>query len=355
MNSYSLTQNQVKEAIKLHLYADVPTLITSVGGAGKSSIVYQVAEELNLHVIDLRLSQLTKYDVFGYPSKSTDGLRMEFLPIDVLPLEGDPIPDGKDGFLLFMDEILQADKYVQGASYKLVLDRMVGKHKLHPKLRIIAAGNGVLNSQADNKLIAPLKSRFTHINMEINVNEFKSYVEEQVLLGNWNSLLLGFISFKPEHINNFDPNTINDVVTYSSPRTLNMLSDLVNNGLLQQPEELYEPMVTGIIGESAGNDFNAYVGIYKQLPDIKDIIADPENCSMPETVGGQWALSTLLLQHINPKVTNEFARFIERITNEDIKVVVYRTLLRKCPQITQEPLVQKSMGILKMKLKQITP
>lgn len=102
-NVYSLTQNQVKEAIKLHLYANVPTLITSVGGAGKSSIVYQVAEELNLQVIDLRLSQLTKYDLFGYPSKSDDGKRMDFLPIDVLPLEGDPIPNGKDGFILFLN------------------------------------------------------------------------------------------------------------------------------------------------------------------------------------------------------------------------------------------------------------
>lgn len=320
---------------------------------GKSTIVKQIAEEYNLEFIDIRLSQVSKLDIGGYP-KDVNG-KMEYLPLSTFPLDTDPLPQGKDGWLIMLDELLQADKYVQGASFKIILDRQIGKHNLHPNIRIVAAANGVLNSTADNKMIAPLKSRFIHVNMEANVNEFQDYVEEQVLLGNWNPLILGFIKFRPEHINNFDSNTINDVVTYSCPRTLEYLNKNIQVGLLQLPEETYEPMVTGIIGESAGNDFNAYIGIYKQLPDIKDIIADPENCSMPETVGGQWALSTLLLQHINPKVTNEFARFIERITNDDIKVVVYRTLLRKCPQITQEPLVQKSMGILKMKLKQITP
>lgn len=353
MNNYSLSPNQVKEAIEIALKADTPILIIGSGGLGKSAIVKQIADEYNLELIDIRLSQVTRMDLLGFP-KDVDG-KMEYLPLSTFPLEDDPLPNGKDGFILFFDELLQADKYVQGAFFKICLDRMVGKYNLHPNVRIIAATNGVLNSSADNKMIAPLKSRFIHVNMEANVNEFQDYVEEQVMLGNWNPLILGFIKFRPEHINNFDPNTINDVVTYSCPRTLEYLNKNIQVGLLQLPEETYEPMVTGIIGESAGNDFNAYVGIYKQLPDIKDIIADPENCSMPETVGGQWALSTLLLQHINPKVTNEFARFIERITNEDIKVVVYRTLLRKCPQITQEPLVQKSMGILKMKLKQITP
>lgn len=353
MNNYSLSPNQVKEAIEVAIKADTPILITGSGGIGKSSIVKQVADEYNLELIDIRLSQVSKLDIGGYP-KDING-RMEYLPLSMFPLENDPLPQGKDGWIIMLDELLQADKYVQGASFRIILDRMIGKHHLHPNVRIVAAANGVLNSQADNKMIAPLKSRFIHVDMKADTSEFQDYVEEQVLLGNWNPLILGFIKFRPEHINNFDPNTINDVVTYSCPRTLEYLNKNIQVGLLQLPEETYEPMVTGIIGESAGNDFNAYVGIYKQLPDIKDIIADPENCSMPETVGGQWALSTLLLQHINPKVTNEFARFIERITNEDIKVVVYRTLLRKCPQITQEPLVQKSMGILKMKLKQITP
>lgn len=275
---------------------------------------------------------------------------MEYVPFDNFPLENDPLPTGKQGWLLFLDELLQADKYVQGASFKLLLDRMVGNHKLHSNVRIIAAGNGTLNSNADNKLVAPLKSRFTHINMVINNQEFKAYVENQVNLGNWSPLILGFINFRPEYINNFDVNTINDVTTYSSPRTLQMLSKLVQNGLLDHPSNFYEPMVTGVIGESAGIDFNSYVGVYKSLPDITNIINDPANCVVPESVGAQWALSTLLLEHVNPNVTKQFAEYIDRIENDEVKVVIYRTLLKKCPAIAREPVAAKAMGLLKVKV-----
>lgn len=63
MSVFTMTQEQTKEAIKLHLESDLPLLITSVGGAGKSTIVKQVADEYGLEVIDLRLSQLTRYDL----------------------------------------------------------------------------------------------------------------------------------------------------------------------------------------------------------------------------------------------------------------------------------------------------
>lgn len=350
-NVYSLSPNETKLAVEVALKANTPVLLLGSGGIGKSSVVKAIAEENNLEFIDIRLSQVSKLDIGGYP-KDVNG-KMEYLPLSMFPLETDPLPQGKDGWIIMLDELLQADKYTQGAAFKLVLDRQIGKYKLHPNVRIVAAANGTLNSGADNKMIAPLKSRFTHINMVADLNEFKEYVEEQVMQGNWNSLLLGFISFKPEHINNFDVNTINDVQTYSCPRTLEYLSNQINAGLLNLPQQLYENVIVGIIGESAGNDFNAYVGIYKQLPTIQEILADPINCPMPESVGAQWALSTLLLNGITPNTTNQFAQYIERVTNDDIKVVIYRTLLRKCPQIAKEPLVQKSMGLLKMKLKQI--
>lgn len=102
MNKYTLTQNQTKQMIELHLKANIPLLITSVGGAGKSALVQQVADECNLHLIDLRLSQLVRYDLLGYPQATSDG-KMEFFPIAEIPLETDPIPNGKDGWILFLN------------------------------------------------------------------------------------------------------------------------------------------------------------------------------------------------------------------------------------------------------------
>lgn len=230
---------------------------------------------------------------------------------------------------------------------------MIGDYKLHPNVRIVAASNRITDQAAVNKMISPLKTRFTHIDLQLNLNEFKEYVEEQVLLDKWSEYILGFINFKPEDINNFDPNTVDDVTTFACPRSWEMLSKQIKAGLLSLPSDVYQNVITGIIGESAGNSFNSYLEIFKDLPTVADIEKDPSNCHLPSEISAQWALSTLLLQGINPNNTKQMAEYIERITNDDIKVVIYRTLLRKCPSIVQEPLVQKAMGILKLKLNAI--
>lgn len=351
--NYALSQEQTKQAIELAIQAKLPIIVNSVGGAGKSEIIKNLGEKYQLEVIDIRLGQLTKFDLTGYPDIHNSNPTVKFKPLEVFPTIHTPIPQGKQGFVLFLDELLQADKYVQGACFKLALDRMVGDVPLHPNTVIVAASNGVINSGADHKMIAPLKSRFIHIDMKVNAKEFQDYVENEVMLGNWNSMLLGFIKFKPEHIDNFDPNTINDMVTYACPRTLHMLSKQMDKGLVTLPPEVIQSLAVGTIGESAGNDFVHYLEFFSQLPSIANIVADPDNCPLPENIGAQWALSTLLLNGINPTNINELATYIERIPHDDIKVITYRTLVRKCPKLATLEKVQNSMGLLKIKLNQV--
>lgn len=50
----------------------------------------------------------------GFP-KDVNG-RMEYLPLADFPIETDLLPQGKDGWLIFLDELNSADKYVQGAA-----------------------------------------------------------------------------------------------------------------------------------------------------------------------------------------------------------------------------------------------
>lgn len=369
MSTYSLSPKQTKQAIEVAIKANTPVLVSGSGGIGKSSVIKQIAEDYNLQLIDIRLSQVTRYDLLGYPQATevnaitgydSNGYpiiepskRMEYVPLMDLPLDTDELPQGKDGWILFLDELLQADKYVQGSAFKLILDRMVGSHNIHPNVRIVAATNGALNSTADNKMIAPLKSRFTHIEMVAEPEEFKQYVESQVMLDKWDARILGFINFKPEHINNYDSKVINDVQTYSCPRTIEMLSNQINSGLLALDEDVHRPVIVGIIGEYAGNDFIDFLSLYGSLPTIQEIEQDPSGAVMPTEVGAQWALSSLLLQGITSTNESKIATYIERIQHDDIKVVLYRSLIRKCPTILNNPLVQQSMGILKTKLNRV--
>lgn len=63
MNSITLSQNGAKQAIELALRANTPLFLTGSTGIGKSQIIKQVAEDFNLEVIDIRLSQVSPYDL----------------------------------------------------------------------------------------------------------------------------------------------------------------------------------------------------------------------------------------------------------------------------------------------------
>ena len=110
----------------------------------RRAIVKSIAEEYNLKMIDLRLAQCDPTDLLGFPH--IDGDKARYVPMDTFPLEGDPLPINPvtgiaySGWLLFLDEFNSADKGVQKAAYKLVLDRMTGLYHLHKNVAISAAG-----------------------------------------------------------------------------------------------------------------------------------------------------------------------------------------------------------------------
>lgn len=269
------------------------------------------------------------------------------------PIEGEELPlkdDGTpyNGFLLFLDELNSADKYTMGAAYKLILDREVGKYRLHPKCKVIGAGNRAQDKALTNKLISPMKSRLTHIEMKLDLSEFKEFVAGQVEKGNWHPTILGFINFKPEHINNFNPDK--DTTTYACPRTYEMLSKQLSAGLIDLGAEIYHTVITGIIGEQAGVDFNSFLDIMGTLPSIEKIISDPLGASLPKEAGTKWALGSYLYDKINPNNVDPIVDYIERIPEGDIKVIIYRMMIGKYPMIIQNNKVVSSMGNIKKKL-----
>lgn len=58
MAHLTFTQEQIKSVLPTIIKSDVVPMITGAAGCGKSSIVRAVADELNLKLIDIRVSQL---------------------------------------------------------------------------------------------------------------------------------------------------------------------------------------------------------------------------------------------------------------------------------------------------------
>jgi len=77
-------------------------------GIGKSDIMHQVAKDSNLVMLDIRLSQKLPEDLTGLPSMDDKLGKAVYIPFDTFPMEGDKIPKGFNGWLIFLDELSSA-------------------------------------------------------------------------------------------------------------------------------------------------------------------------------------------------------------------------------------------------------
>ena len=88
-----------------------PVLIRGRHGIGKSELVYQIAAELGLPVVERRASQMTEGDLLGLPS--TDGDVTSWCPPEFLAAAC------SQAVVLFLDEVDRAVTEVRQGLFEL--------------------------------------------------------------------------------------------------------------------------------------------------------------------------------------------------------------------------------------------
>jgi len=147
---------------------NIAILLRGETGIGKSFIVHQVARDLNLPVVDRRLSQMTEGDLLGLPSISD--ATTTFNPPDWFHKAC------REPVVLFLDEMNRATRELQQGAFQLVLDRELNGFKLHPATRVMAAVN-VGGKYAVNEMDAALLRRFFVIDLQPDVNDWIEYAK----------------------------------------------------------------------------------------------------------------------------------------------------------------------------------
>lgn len=296
--------NKVKECLKIAINADLPMFLQGSPGVGKSDLVKSIAKEGKLELIDLRLSQCDITDLNGLP-KFENG-KASFQPFDIFPLSNTPLPAGKKGWLLFLDEINAAVPAVQVAAYKLILDRMVGNHKLHDMVRIVCAGNKATDNAVVNELSSALRSRFISIEVEPNTKDWLVWGEQNGI----DYRILAFLEEKPNLLFAFDPEK--DDGAFPCPRTWHMLSKIIKD--LPDLSD-YEELLKGIVGNTA-YEFVSYAKFSKDVPKFKDIVDGTAKINPNASIGIIYMTIGSIVANIDdktPSTETECKRIIECI------------------------------------------
>jgi len=312
----------------------VPSLISSPG-IGKSALAKSIAAKHNMKLIDIRLSQMDPSDLNGFPflqrALNQDGTeapaKAGYVPMDIFPIETDSLPLDANGnvmagWLVLLDEFNSAPLSVQAAAYKVILDRMVGMYKMHPKCHVISAGNLSTDKAIVNRVGTAMQSRLIWLEIKVCVKAWKKWADNN----NIDHRIKSFINFKPDAIHKFDPN--HNEHTFPCPRTWEFLSKIVS--LLPGTEIPIDklPLLAGTIGEGMGREFWAFTKVYKKIPTIQQIIDHPMAVSLSRDPSLQHAMAGLIAHHMSLDNVADLMKFVNRL-EIDFQGIVLRAAIAK--------------------------
>ena len=340
------TPRQIRRWVLKCLTKGLVPFVQSSPGMGKSSIMRSIAKELSLKCIDHRMSTSAPEDMSGLPRFTEDGFAA-FAPFaELFPLEGMDLPvvNGKemDGWMLFLDEWNSAKKEVQAASYKLILDKMVGQRNLHSNVVICAAGNLATDRAIVNALSTAMQSRVIHLEM---ITDFDEWLYDVALLEDYDPRIIGFLSMYKSKLMDFDPK--HNEKTFCCPRTWEFMNALI------QGEEVIDAdaaLYAGTITSGVATSFIQFCQIYKDLITVEQILKDPDDCRIPSDTSGKWAVITAIMEKINEDNFEDLARYVSRFSL-DFKVLFFRSVMVRTPELRNHKSFASAMQSLAQYLK----
>lgn len=325
--------NYMEECIQANL---VP-FIQSSPGIGKSALGKLISKKYKLKLIDHRLSTSAPEDLSGLPRFDEKG-HARFAPFaDLFPLEDAEVPEGMDGWLLFLDEFNSASKSVQAAAYRLILDREVGQHKLHPRVAIICAGNLSTDRAIVNNLSTAMQSRLVHIHM---VHDFDQWLMDVAIPQHYDARIIAFLNQNPSKLMDFRPDH-NDR-TFCCPRTWEFMNALVKDKEVNNDRAA---LFAGTVTTLVATEFVQFCKVFEHLVKIEDILADPENCRLPTDNPTMWACVASLSEKITTANFEKLCIYVNRLPMT-FKVLFFRTALQRYPEIRSQPALINALNTL---------
>jgi len=243
-----------------------PVLLRGRHGVGKSEVVYQIASDIDLPVVERRASQMTEGDLIGLPK--TDGDVTSFCPPDWFQEACDK------AVVLFFDEVDRAVTEVRQGLFELTDSRKLFGKRIHPGTVILAAVNGGEHgSQYQVGEMDPAElDRWTVFDVEPSVEDWLDWGKDNV-----DGLVWDFINQNRthlEHSEDYEPNKV-----YPSRRSWKRLNDcLLNAGMLADPRDntsagIYH-LASAFVGMEAAIAFNDFAQNYERQVTLEMILDD---------------------------------------------------------------------------------
>ena len=242
------------------LDARFPVLVRGRHGIGKSTVVYQLAKERGLPIVERRASQMTEGDLLGLP-KVNKGVTQWLAPEWLHKACNEPV-------VLFLDEVDRATMEVRQGIFELCDSRKIAGYELHPDTIIFAAVNGGQHgAQYQVGEMDPAElDRYTVFDVEPTIEDWLVWAKDNVVQEIWD-----FINHNHghlEHNDDYEPNKV-----YPSRRSWERLSKTLTSmgNDIESSPVLYQ-LSCAFIGFEGAVAFNDFMKNYERQVTIENIL-----------------------------------------------------------------------------------
>jgi MoxR-like ATPase len=340
----------IKSCIIKKVY--IPFLVIGPMGVGKSEIQLQVAQELGINFVDLRLAQQEPGDLIGVPR--SDDLRN--VTVWRKP-EWWPLP-GSSG-IIHLDELNRAPTDVRQAVFQLVKERRLHTHVLPDGWFVNASINPDNSTYQVEQLDKAMLRRFCQIKAEANVEDFIQYWHKRFINDSHADLISRFILTHESLLANKDKF---EIVAEPSPDAWRMVQNLLS--VVDIDVNLQTEVLSGLVGTPAAVAFIKFMDKeYVKPVSGKEILTDFNKVKeqlkkQADDNGRMYAtnhdLIALLLAHQDEELPKDklenFVAFM-KVANEETKSTIIMSITPSMPlmkQMSQETeLVEQCIKFMK--------
>lgn len=311
--------SEAKEVIKeLYKNSDFVTALISERGVGKTSAYKQCCSELGIGYIDLYATALEGPDFMGLPAKDVSGGYTRYLPPEFLPTV-EAVKSGlhpKNGILV-IEEINRVSVDTVSVLYPLLLDRRINGHNLAPGWKLGVTMNPDNMNYMVNPLDDAIIDRFISINIDVNLEDYISYSNEN----NPNNKVLAYLKAYPDMLLVVKDNS--SQYKSPTPRGWSRVQKILNNCSFNK--DILTEVVSGIVGSEAAASFFGFLGSYRlDIPLVDQLLKDYNSVSL--------SIKSLVKEKRFDSLTNLISLIIAKLKKEDHTIKQLDLFLNDIPK-----------------------
>lgn len=306
----------LKDTIKSLIPKRRTLCIEGSPGGGKTTIVHEVAQEMELPCIERHMPTMLVED-FGvlYPSKDDE---LHYKLPDWFPVKG-KAPE--KGILLF-DDRNQASADLQKVLANICQSRTLHGTSMPDGWMVVSTGNKQSDRAGANRVLSHLRNRETVLDLETHLDDWTQWAIDHDVKPE----VISFIRFKPALLHDFDPQRDQN----ATPRSwVEGVSDVL--GVVPSNAEF--ECFKGAVGEGAAAEFVGYLRIFRKLPNPDAILMNPSTANVPTDPPTLYALAGAIAERASESNMERVCTYAERMGG-DFSVLTISYACRKKPELS---------------------